>query len=897
MHYKILLSSIVLDPHETIDKLKMLTPAEEQELLFDFNDTVLDYPKNATIINLFEDQVREHPDRIAVVFDERELTYKELNEKANQLAAYLRERYAIQTEYLVGIKVARSEWMIIAMLGVLKAGSAYVPIDPEYPKERINYIIEDSRCRLVIDDEEIDKFRKEAGNWNKENPLLLSKPGNTAYVIYTSGSTGQPKGVMIEHKNVFAFITWCKLEFQHSDFDVVFGTTSICFDLSVFEIFFTICSGKKLRVLINALFIGNYLHTSGNILLNTVPGVIGALLNEKADLSHVTVLNMAGESIPVKFLNELDGDKIEIRNLYGPSESTTYSTFYRIKKGSQGLIGRPVANTKIYIVNESQNLQPVGVIGEICISGDGLARGYLGKEALTSEKFVLNPFDKGGRLYKTGDLGRWLPGGTIDFIGRKDDQVKIRGYRIEPGEIECRLQSYQGIEQAVVVTKCNEENEKELIAYIVSRQELDLTGIRMHLADALPVYMMPNQFIRMEQLPLTTSGKIDKKKLAGLENGNIESTVAYSAPQDEAEEKLVQIWEEILKKKKIGVNDNFFELGGHSLLAARVMARINKIFFIQLPISVLFKHSTIRLLAERISSNVQKPEESILVPINVNGTKRPVFCAPPAGGNVLVYYELSRSLGEDQPLYAFQAHGVDLVSAPLRSVYEMADAYIREMQKIDTTGPYTLLGYSFGGSVIYEMAIQLLKKGFEVSQLIIFDSLSPDKTLKNYKEMLPENYTNWLLYFTDIYNLSIGNNEQKITLTNDDLLNKVPGEQFQTFYNKISEKEKGITIEQLRAYTDVYIINASISYVPSTNIPINVPVIFFKADQVLTAFSNEQMEKRNEISEGRSRREDLGWRDFISNEVKIYNIPCNHLGMMNKANIDLMVQYLKPHLH
>ncbi|WP_183870334.1 amino acid adenylation domain-containing protein, partial [Pedobacter cryoconitis] len=364
------------------------------------------------------------------------LTYRQLNEQSNQLAAYLRSTYAVQAGELVGILLKRSELLIVSILGVLKSGAAYVPVDPDYPEERIAYILADSACKVLIDEVEIAKFKEVAGEYSKANLAGINQGEDLAYIIYTSGSTGHPKGVMIEHRNACSFLHWCLEEFGAADFDTVLGVTSICFDLSVFEIFYTLSTGKKIRLLSNALAIPLHLNTTEKILLNTVPSVVGNLLNENIDLSAVKVLNMAGEPVPHQTISALDCHRMEVRNLYGPSEDTTYSTFSRIWDETSITIGRPISNTRIYILNEGDRLQPAGVVGEICIGGAGLARGYLNKEALSAERFVADPFLIGERMYKTGDLGRWLADGTIEFSGRKDDQVKIRGYRIEPGEIE-----------------------------------------------------------------------------------------------------------------------------------------------------------------------------------------------------------------------------------------------------------------------------------------------------------------------------------------------------------------------------------------------------------------------------------------------------------------------------
>jgi amino acid adenylation domain-containing protein/non-ribosomal peptide synthase protein (TIGR01720 family) len=598
-HLTQLIEKILETPTIGIDEIDYLSEAEKHQLLVEFNNTAIDYPKEKTIISLFEEQVNKTPDKIALLFEDIALTYKELNEKSNQLGDYLRKQYNIQADDLIGIQLERSEWMIIAILGVLKSGGAYVPIDSEYPQERIDYMIADSQCKLLIDDKALTKFKEVQKDYDNRNLKLINKAEDLAYVIYTSGSTGKPKGIMIEHKNTTAFINWCKNEFENAIFDTVFGVTSICFDLSIFEFFYALSSGKKLRILTNALSLPQYLNTSENVLLNTVPSVVGTLLSEQVDLSAVKVLNMAGEAIPAKYIGKLDCEKIEIRNLYGPSEDTTYSTAYRIKDDAAILIGRPIANTTVYILDENQHVQPIGVTGEICLSGAGLARGYLNQPRLTSEKFVPNPFKPGERMYKTGDLGKWLPDGNIAFIGRKDDQVKIRGYRIELAEIESALEKHAAIDGTVVLAKTNKDGYKELIAYIVSKETLNVSDIRTYLSKLLPVYMLPGHYVQLAALPLTANGKVDKTSLPDPEVFEMGTGVVYVAPRNEIEQNLAAVYEEVLKKQPVGIKEDFFALGGDSIKSIQVVSRLKQRGY-SLTIQDLMRYPVIEDLTGRV---------------------------------------------------------------------------------------------------------------------------------------------------------------------------------------------------------------------------------------------------------------------------------------------------------
>jgi len=484
-HFKELLHSIVTVPEQKIGVISIVSIAEKNQLLVEFNSGAAGntYPKDENIITLFEEQVKNTPGASAVIFGNQKITYRELNERSNQLARYLISKGATE-ETLIPIIVERSIDMLTGILGILKAGGAYVPIDPEYPLARISYMLDDTNASIIVTSHKtISKIKIRKGveiieldtAWpiiSKQpfsNLQLTIAPHQLAYVIYTSGSTGKPKGVMLQHSNLSAFICWCRGEFASSRFEIVYASTSICFDISLFEIFFTLTTGKPIRIIENGLHIGRYLAGDSQVLINTVPVVIENLLNEETDLSHVSVINMAGEPVPWKVQQSLNTESIETRNLYGPTEDTVYSTVYRLKNGAPILIGKPINNTRIYIISKEHQLCSIGVAGEICIAGAGLARGYLNRAELTAEKFIADPFsdDPNQRIYKTGDLGKWLPDGNIDYLGRIDQQVKIRGYRIELGEIETGLQQSGLVQQAAVLVKKDKENQSRLVSYYI----------------------------------------------------------------------------------------------------------------------------------------------------------------------------------------------------------------------------------------------------------------------------------------------------------------------------------------------------------------------------------------------------------------------------------------------
>ncbi|MGZ5134513.1 MAG: non-ribosomal peptide synthetase, partial [Flavitalea sp.] len=619
-HFKHVLLQLLYTVTGKVGDLTVITEVEENKLLHQFNDTQRAYSNEKSIINLFEEQVVKTPGKTALIFDKQKLTYKELNERSNKIAHYLRTR-GVTHETLVPICIERGTMMIEAMLGILKAGGAYVPIDPEYPEERISYMLEDTSAALVItstksrrkllpkEGVEILDIDGQASLINDQpgsNPDINIDPAHLAYIIYTSGSTGKPKGVMIEHKNVYSFLCWSREEFKDSPFEIVYASTSICFDLSIFEIFYPLTIGKPIRILDNGLQIGAHLAGDEFVLTNSVPVVIENLLKEGTDLSNISVLNMAGEPIPSHVQQGLDTARIEVRNLYGPTEDTTYSTVFRLKKGEPVLIGKPIHNTIIHIVNKDIELMPVGVAGEICIGGEGLARGYLNRIELTKEKFIQSPFsnDTDARLYRTGDMGKWLPDGNIEYLGRIDEQVKIRGYRIELGEIETVLQNSGIVTQAVVLAKEDMLGQKRLIGYVVTKETLDKQSIIGYLKGQLPEYMIPAVWMQLQEMPLTPNGKIDRKALPDPDVTELLGS-EYIAPGNEVEETLCVIWQDLLQIEKIGVRDNFFELGGHSLLVIRLLSAVRKQLQVEVAINTFFELATIEGLANYIRINQQ----------------------------------------------------------------------------------------------------------------------------------------------------------------------------------------------------------------------------------------------------------------------------------------------------
>lgn len=630
-HFRTLLENAVADPDQSIGSLTLMTPDEQHQVLVDYNRTQVNYPDQSCVHDLVEAQARRTPDSVAVVFEGEHLSYRQLNQAANRLANHLR-KHGIGPDTTVGFCVERSLDMVVGLLAILKAGGAYVPLDPEYPRERLDFMVKDSklsvlltqnRLRDVLPDSEarvicLDKDECLWADTDEENPSRETTADNLVYVIYTSGTTGQPKGVMITHRAACNHLYWRHNYFPLTGSDRVLQKASLNFDDSFWEIFEPLTTGAQLVIAQPGK------HQDVRYLVQTiikqeitafclVPSVL-QLFVEEPEVERCTTLKrvttggevLSGE-LQQRFFQQLQAD---LYNGYGPTEATIAVTYWKCKRDDRRTtvpIGRPIDNTQVYLLDARLQPVPIGVPGELYIGGDTLATGYFNRPELTDEHFIANPLRSPGitssRLYRTGDRARYLPDGTIEFLGRLDDQIKILGVRIELGEIEMALKKHPQVQQVVVIDREDESGDKRLVAYVVTEDDeaLDTGEFRQLLQQTLPAHMIPSAFVNLNTFPLTTNGKINRRALPKPSLSDMQATVTYIAPKTPLEQQLADIWKKMLKLEQVGIHDNFFELGGHSLLAMQIISRIHEVIQVELPLPQMFEAPTIEQMALSIT--------------------------------------------------------------------------------------------------------------------------------------------------------------------------------------------------------------------------------------------------------------------------------------------------------
>ncbi|XP_031632773.1 uncharacterized protein LOC116346715 [Contarinia nasturtii] len=874
-----LVNALAHTPQQPVRTLTVIPPEEREMLLHGWNESTVDYPSIRYLHQFFEEQVECNGQAIAVESDGSTLTYAELNAEANQLAHYLIAK-GIKPDDRIALCAKRSLKLLIAMLGILKAGGAFVPLDPVHSSPRLKHILKDAEPLCLLADyagrEALGDHQVPMVNLDEALPAGLSvdnpnpdklrlTPSHLAYLIYTSGSTGTSNGVMIEHRNAANFLCWCKEVFTAEDLDHTLFSTSVGFDLSIFECFAPLSVGKTIHIVPDALNMTQKL--SKITLLNTVPSVVSTILNAGIIPPSLRALNTAGEPLNSNLIDRIfTHTQIEkLSNLYGPSETTTYSTWHQYKRGDAAIetIGRPIANTRIYLLDAKGEVVPLGATGEVYIGGAGVARGYFKRPKITAERFLPDPFsDSGARMYRTGDLACYRPDGSLVFLGRIDQQIKIRGFRMEPGEIEARLLEHAVVREAVVQS-CREtpDSEARLIAYVVADPDASLNQtLRAYLASLLPDYMVPAAYVCLSSLPLTPTGKLDRRALPAPDDEAF-ARQSYEPPKGEMEEKIAKLWSKLLGIDRISRHDNFFELGGHSLQVMQFINQAKKLYGVHVDVRDLFSFPILKNFANKITNSADRSYSDSAIPVRHSGDKTPLFLLPDGYGDISYTFELAREIEKSIPVYVLPWLSPE--EEQPSSIEEMANAMIPLIKKARPNGPCGLAGYSAGGILAHEIAKQLIGSGYPVSFLGLIDTNSILKMCKfneteSFLKFLEHKYpsiktSNWWVRVSELPpNEAIEEvKKNKVDLNNADIDWEALLSKQQIHYHSICEEYK---IESL---------------------PIKVSL--FKASQLL-----DGAEKHSEAFYNLTK---LGWENYyITTDFHVIPVSGDHFTMMKDTD-------------
>jgi amino acid adenylation domain-containing protein len=745
------------DPERPLKELDLLDSETFSRQVFAWNDTERAFPDTLRIHDLFEQKVEEGPEAVALVFEGETRSFGDVEAAANRIANVLLAR-GIKPGSKVGILLDRGFDLVLTMLAVVKAGAVYVPLDTTYPTERVNFMIADAACALLLTSSErasgfdpgfvLAVDTQEVATSSSERPQCLATASDLCYVIYTSGSTGQPKGVALSHRAVVNTLDWVNRTFQMTPTDRLLFVNSPSFDLSVYDVFGVLGAGASIDIASSALLadpvkVAQKLCVQGITVWDSAPAALTRLvpfLPELAPKSSLRLVMLSGDWIPVTLpplLKRIFPD-VSVESLGGATEAAIWSNHYAIRDLDPSWVsipyGRPIQNARYYVLDRRLRPVPVGIAGDLYIAGACLAEGYLNRPELNADRFLADPFRAGARMYKTGDLARYFPDGVMEFLGRADFQAKIRGFRVELGEVEFAIMKLPGVREVVCHTYVDASGAKSLAAYVVLAHgvRLDEKAIKEALGRALPEFMVPSQVLILSVLPLTPNGKVDRQALP-----NPTGRVAVSkvvAARTELEEQLVAIWEELLERKPIGVTDNFFALGGHSLLAVLLVTTLKRRLGINVPLSRVLEQPSIAAFASSIANqNLPGRPSRNLLALHAGGSKPSLVLVGGVGGYTFTYRNFPKLLGEDQPVFTFMSLGAEDTSEPVEhSIEQIAEVYEKELSEAAPTGPLVIGGFSFGALPAFELARRLIEHGREVPLIVSFDGFAP-----GYPSILP----------------------------------------------------------------------------------------------------------------------------------------------------------------
>jgi amino acid adenylation domain-containing protein len=914
---RVMLAALVESVDGRIQQLPILPPQERARLLYDLNATAVQYPAHSTLHALIEEQAARTPARCALVFEQEALSYQALNERANRLAHYLLER-GVTANTLVGVCMNRSVDMVVSLLAIVKAGGAYVPLDPAYPAERLAFMLADSAAGLLLTAADVAHLIP-AGHAERVlvdtldlAPFACTDPHaavtgqDAAYMIYTSGSTGKPKGVVNTHAGICNRLLWMQAQYGLDDSDAVLQKTPFSFDVSVWEFFWPLLAGARLVVARpdghkDSKYLVDIIQSAGITTVHFVPSMLSIFVaDQQAHLcTGVKRVICSGEALSFdlqsRFFAKLDA---QLHNLYGPTEAAIDVTYWQCRPDypvNVVPIGKPIANIRIHVLDAFMEPVPQGVPGELHIGGVGLARGYHGRDELTREKFVPDPFstEAGARLYKSGDLVRYLPDGNIDYLQRIDHQVKLRGFRIELGEVEAVLCSHPAVREAVVLMRKDSAGDAYLVAYLrlddpaqasapLEKAILDAARSRM------PEYCVPAAVVFLDEIPLSPNGKVDSKALP-QHVARRQTQADVVPPRSDTERKLLNLWRELLMIDAISVKDNFFELGGHSLMAVRMMAAIETTMGWQMPLASLIKGPTIAQLAQAIDAGDQATGWDSLVAIQEQGSAPPLFFIPGGGGNVLYYYPLAQQLGEEQPFYAIQAVGLDGVKAPLESAEAMADEAIRAIKSVYPNGPYRIGGHCVGSMIAYVVVQKLLARGDAVDILFVLDAPAPDYFAREQQVALSD--AAWIGVLVG----TIAHMTGKAIAIDGAALERADKDGQLQLLKAALEQADVVPADappgQIRGLLEVFKINAGVRYRPH-DVPLPVRIALLRAREANPHYDYSAFDDAGRDPASST----LGWQRYALGPVAVSPVEGDHITMLSREHAASLSDHVRTSL-